>query len=222
MNDIDIIYKFLRDIAAHNDRAWFADHRDEYDRARAIFEHMAEQIIAGLSTIDPSVGHLGVKDCTYRFYRDTRFSEDKSPYKRHFGLYIAAHGKKAFHGGYYLHIEPEACMLAGGAYCLPTDILRAVRQSVVDEIDEFRSIVEEPEFRRLFPTLGMDRVKTVPKGFPRDFPFPEYIRPKDYSLGTAIPDDFLRQTDWLQQTLHVFEVMKPFLDFINYTIDDYE
>ena len=41
MNDIDIIYKFLRDIAAHNDRAWFADHRDEYDRARAIFEHMA-------------------------------------------------------------------------------------------------------------------------------------------------------------------------------------
>ena len=113
-------------------------------------------------------------------------------------------------------------MLAGGAYCLPTDILRAVRQSVVDEIDEFRSIVEEPEFRRLFPTLGMDRVKTVPKGFPRDFPFPEYIRPKDYSLGTAIPDDFLRQADWLQQTLHVFEVMKPFLDFINYTIDDYE
>ena len=95
-------------------------------------------------------------------------------------------------------------------------------QSVVDEIDEFRSIVEEPEFRRLFPTLGMDRVKTVPKGFPRDFPFPEYIRPKDYSLGTAIPDDFLRQADWLQQTLHVFEVMKPFLDFINYTIDDYE
>lgn len=222
MTDIDIVYKFLRDVAAHNDRVWFAAHRDEYDRARLIFETMAEQLIGGLAVIDPTVGHLSVKDCTYRFYRDTRFSEDKSPYKRHFGLYVAAHGKKAFHGGYYLHIEPASCMIAGGAYCLPSNILRTVRQSVVDEIEEFRSIVEAPEFRRLFPTLGMDRVKTVPKGFPRDFPFPEYIRPKDYSVATQIPDDFLRQPDWLQQTLHVFEVMKPFLDFINYTIDDYE
>ena len=222
MKDIDIVYKFLRDIATHNDRAWFAAHRDEYDRARAIFEGMAEQVIAGLAIIDPSVAHLGVKDCTYRFYRDTRFSEDKSPYKRHFGLYVAAHGKKAFHGGYYLHIEPEACMIAGGAYCLPANILRAVRQSIVDEIDEFRSIVEAPEFHSLFPTLGMDRVKTIPKGFSRDFPFPDYIRPKDYSIASPIPDDFLRQSDWLQQTLHAFEVMKPFLNFINYAIDEFE
>ena len=216
------ILKFLRQVMAHNNREWFQEHKKEYEAVRAEFERGVEQALQRIVTFDPEIAHVQVKDCTYRFYRDTRFSEDKSPYKRHFGLYIAAHGKKAFHGGYYLHIEPEACMLAGGAYCLPTDILRAVRQSVVDEIDEFRSIVEEPEFRRLFPTLGMDRVKTVPKGFPRDFPFPEYIRPKDYSLGTAIPDDFLRQADWLQQTLHVFEVMKPFLDFINYTIDDYE
>ena len=216
------ILKFLRQVMTHNNREWFQDHKKDYEAVRAEFERGVQQAIERIMTFDPEIAHVQVKDCTYRFYRATRFSEDKSPYKRHFGLYIAAHGKKAFHGGYYLHIEPEACMLAGGAYCLPTDILRAVRQSVVDEIDEFRSIVEEPEFRRLFPTLGMDRVKTVPKGFPRDFPFPEYIRPKDYSLSTAIPDDFLRQADWLQQTLHVFEVMKPFLDFINYTIDDYE
>jgi len=220
--DINLVYKFLSDVANHNERSWFQSHRDDYDRARMIFEEMTQQLINRLSLIDPSVAHLTVRDCTYRFYRDTRFSEDKSPYKRHFGAYIAAHGKKAFHGGYYLHIQPGECMIAGGAYCLPSAMLKAVRQSIVNEIDEFRNIVEEPSFRRLFPVLGTCRVKTMPKGFPREFPYPEYLRPKDYAVGTPIDDDFLRQDDWLDRTIEIFQLMKPFIDFINYTIDDYE
>ena len=219
---IDVVYAFLSNIAIHNDRAWFVGHRDEYDRARMIFEDMAQQLINRLSVIDTSLAHLTVRDCTYRFYRDTRFSEDKSPYKQHFGTYIAAHGKKAFHGGYYLHIQPGECMIAGGAYCLPSNILKAVRQSIVDETEEFRGIVEDPEFKRLFPIIGMDRLKTLPVGFPRDYPYPEYLRPKDYSIATSIGDDFLRQDNWLEQTVAVFQKMKPFIDFVNYTIDDYE
>ena len=219
---IDVVYAFLSNIAIHNDRAWFVEHRDEYDRARMIFEDMAQQLINRLSVIDTSLAHLTVRDCTYRFYRDTRFSEDKSPYKQHFGVYVAAHGKKAFHGGYYLHIQPGECMIAGGAYCLPSNILKAVRQSIVDETEEFRGIVEDPEFKRLFPIIGMDRLKTLPVGFPRDYPYPEYLRPKDYSIATSISDDFLRQDNWLEQTVAVFQKMKPFIDFVNYTIDDYE
>ena len=41
------------------------------------------------------------KEWAYRFYRDTRFSPDKSPYKNHLGAYIDAKGKKALRGGYY-------------------------------------------------------------------------------------------------------------------------
>lgn len=220
--DIDIVYAFLRNIAVHNDRAWFAEHRGEYDSARMVFEGMAQQLINRLGIMDASLAHLTLRDCTYRFYRDTRFSEDKSPYKLHFGTYIAAHGKKAFHGGYYLHIQPGECMIAGGAYCLPSNILKAVRQSIVDETDVFRGIVEDPEFKRLFPVIGMDRLKTLPLGFPRDYPYPEYLRPKDYSIATSVDDDFLRQADWLDQTVAIFQKMKPFIDFVNYTIDDYE
>ena len=216
------MYAFLRNIAVHNDRTWFAEHRSEYDSARMVFEGMAQQLINRLGIMDSSLAHLTLRDCTYRFYRDTRFSEDKSPYKSHFGTYIAAHGKKAFHGGYYLHIQPGECMIAGGAYCLPSNILKAVRQSIVDDTEEFRGIVENPEFKRLFPVIGMDRLKTLPVGFPRDYPYPEYLRPKDYSIATSVDDDFLRQADWLEQTVAIFQKMKPFIDFVNYTIDDYE
>ena len=112
--DAKRILKFLRQLAKNNNRTWFQEHKQEYDAIRADFEQGVEQAIRRIITFDPSVIHLRVKDCTYRFYRDTRFSNDKSPYKNHLGAYIAAHGKKALHGGYYLHLEPGHCMVACG------------------------------------------------------------------------------------------------------------
>ena len=102
----DLILAFLKDVAAHNNREWFNSHRDRYEEARTAFEKIVEELILHIGQFDESVRHLQVKDCTYRFYRDTRFSEDKSPYKRHLGAYINAHGKKSFwqevHGAFRL------------------------------------------------------------------------------------------------------------------------
>lgn len=216
-----LVLRFLTKIAAHNDREWMAAHRAEYDEARAAFEGLTADLIRALAEVDPAVAPLSVSDCTYRFYRDTRFSPDKSPYKRHMGAYVNPRGKKSPHGGYYLHLQPGACEIAGGAYCLEPKLLRAVRESVVDRTDEFRAIVEESRFRTLFPVIGLDRVKTMPKGFPRDFPWPDYIRCKDYCVGHAVSDAFFDDPDWMERAVDEFRVMKPFLDFVNDTIDDY-
>lgn len=222
MNNIDFILDFLKDIAIHNNREWFNTNRERYDKARQMFEEIVQQVILRIAGFDKTVIHLQVKDCTYRFYRDTRFSEDKSPYKRHLGAYINAHGKKSFHSGYYFHLEPGNCLLAGGAWCLPPPILKAVRESIVEETDTFRQIVEEKEFKTYFPIIGENHLKTLPKGFPKDYPYPDYLRPKDYSVCHNVNDDFFRQADWLEQTEKVFRKMKPFNDFINDTIDNLE
>ena len=222
MNNIDFILDFLKDIAIHNNREWFNTNRERYDKARQMFEEMVQQVILRIAGFDETVIQLQVKDCTYRFYRDTRFSEDKSPYKRHLGAYINAHGKKSFHSGYYFHLEPGNCLLAGGAWCLPPPILKAVRESIVEETDTFRQIVEEKEFKTYFPIIGENHLKTLPKGFPKDYPYPDYLRPKDYSVCHNVNDDFFRQADWLEQTEKVFRKMKPFNDFINDTIDNLE
>lgn len=120
--DTKLIFNFLRDIAANNNRPWFQEHKAEYEKAKAEFEKGVEEAINTISKFDPSISHLTVKDCCYRFYRDTRFSLDKSPYKRHFGAYISAHGKKSLHGGYYIHLQPGHCLLAIG--CLQIFSLR--------------------------------------------------------------------------------------------------
>ena len=163
-----------------------------------------------------------------------RFSQDKSPYKTHLGCYISAKGKQSFHAGYYLHLQPPSPaaesqweelngpFMAAGTWYLPPNILREVRMSIVEDLTTFREIVEKPQFRKAFPTLGYDLLKTMPKGFPKDFPYPQYLQPRMYSSGCALPIDFFQAPDWLDQVAQRFKAGKPFIDFLNDTIDDYD
>lgn len=215
------ILQFLADITLNNNRDWFNEHRARFDSIHADFEAIVAELIAAVARFDPEISTVTVKSTLYRFYRDTRFSLDKSPYKRHLGCYINPRGKKSQHGGYYLHFESGHCMVGGGAYCLESPILKAVRTSIMERIEEFRAIVEAPDFRNLFPVVGDAHLKTLPVGFPRDFAFPQYLRPKNYAVMHSLPDEFFFQEDWINQVAQQFEIMKPFLDFVNETIDDY-
>jgi uncharacterized protein (TIGR02453 family) len=218
------IIQFLKDVSANNNREWFHAHKAEYEVVKKDFEEGIGKAIVRISAFDPSIAHLGVRDCTYRFYRDTRFSPDKSPYKNHFGAYIAAHGKKALHGGYYIHLEPDNCMLAIGGYWLPTNILTSCRNEIMMRIDEFEKLVELPMgMKKSFPEgFGFERLKTCPVGFPRDFRRVDYLRAKDYGASVNVPDNFFEGDGWLEKLEDVFGPAKPFMDFINEVIDDYE
>lgn len=231
--DAKRILQFLRDLMVNNNRPWFQDHKNEYQAVKDDFERGVGQAIARISTFDNSVAHVTVKDATYRFYRDTRFSSDKSPYKNHLGAYIAAHGKKALHGGYYIHLEPGRCMLACGNYWLPTNILTSCRNEIMGNIDEWLRCVESPEFLRYYGAdetagpdaeqgFGIERLKTCPSGFPRDYEHIRYLRMKDYYCWHRVPDDFFEGEAWLDDMERIFRAGKPMLDFTNSVIDDYE
>lgn len=215
------VLNFLSGLSLHNDRQWFAENKPLYEAARQSFDAITAEMIARIAAFEPEVARLTAKDCTYRIYRDVRFSNDKSPYKTHMGAFVNPRGKKSMHGGYYIHLQHGYCMLAGGSYCLTPAILKAVRQSIVDNTAEFLQIVENPRFASLFGEIGESRVKTVPQGFPRDFPHMQYIQPRDYSIHTCMPDSFFLSAGWTEKAAEVFRVMKPFLDFVNYTVDDY-
>jgi len=229
-----LIFDFLRNVAAHNDRDWFHAHRPEYDAARQDFESGVAEMIGRIVDFDPSIAHIGVKDAVYRFYRDTRFSPDKSPYKRHFGAYIAAHGKKAFHGGYYIHLEPGHCMVCVGTYYLPTNILTATRNEILANETQWREAVENDRFVALFGRpddghwedsprgFGISMLKTCPAGFPRESDLLPYLRMKDYCCWLRVDDDFFARPDFAARAAEIMSVGKPMNDFVNAVVDDYE
>lgn len=234
--NIQLILNFLKEISAHNNREWFHAHKEAYHAMKTEFEAGVNQAIARIAEFDPSVAHITAKDACFRFYRDTRFSQDKSPYKNHLGAYISARGKKSLHGGYYLHIEPGRCLLAGGAYFLPTNILTACRNEIMARIDEWRNCVENKQFVKYFgrpaggtwidrPSdkgFGLQHLKTAPKGFPRDYEHMEYLKMKDYACWTVVPDDFFSGEQWKDEMARILQLMKPMIDFMNDVIDDYE
>lgn len=231
--DAGKILDFLRNLSANNNRQWFMEHKGEYMEARADFENGVAQAISRISTFDPSVAHLSVKDCTYRFNRDTRFSADKSPYKNHLGAYIAAHGKKALHGGYYIHLEPGHCIVSCGNYCLPTNILTACRNEIMANERQWLECVENPDFLKYYGAgenagwddgqgFGLERLKTCPSGFPRDYKYIKYLRMKDYCCWHTVGDDFFQGENWLDDMEKILLAGKPMMDFINSVIDDYE
>lgn len=240
---------FLKAVAANNDRQWMQEHKDEFTACRKDFEQTVTDIITEFTKFDSEIGNLQAKDCCYRFYRDIRFSPDKSPYKRHFGAYICSDGKKSLRGGYYIHLEPGNCLLATGSYWLPTNILTSCRNEIMGNIDQWLAAVENPKFLRFFgrpgagvwPELagdydeqqaakaktsekgfGLTMLKTCPAGFPRDYEHIEYLRMKDYCCWRSVPDTFFEGDRWLTESMKIFKVAKPMMDFMNAVIDDYE
>ncbi len=236
--DTKRILIFLNEVAANNNRPWFQQHKDEYLACKADFENGVQKAIDRIALFDTTISHLTPKDCCYRFYRDIRFSEDKSPYKRHFGAYICSKGRKSLHAGYYLHVQPGRCFLSAGSYWLPTNILTSCRNEIMGNIDEWRKAVESKPFLKYFgkPSsgrwseeeelsakgFGLSHLKTAPKDFPRDYEHIAYIRMKDYATWHRVDDSFFEGNDWLDEMERIFKAAKPMMDIINSVIDDYE
>lgn len=216
------IFQFLRALRRHNDREWFAAHKQDYLRVKETAENFTARLIAALAGIDPEAARLTPADCTYRIYRDTRFSADKTPYKTHIGIFICPpFGKKSIMAGHYFHLEPDNTFYACGTWYLPPKALKAVRQSIYDEIDEYRSIVESAEFRQYFTSVGEDFLKTAPKGFPKKWQWIDYLRPRMFCATAPLSEEAVCAPDAIDRLLDMMRQGKRLDDFLNYTIEDY-
>ncbi|HEY6914346.1 MAG TPA: DUF2461 domain-containing protein [Paludibacter sp.] len=220
--NIQNILQFLEELKINNNREWFAENKARYDGLRADFEKLSKDLILEISHFDEDIKHVEVKDCVFRIYRDTRFSHDKTPYKTHFGVFIAsAGGRKSQRGGYYLHLDPDGCFVAAGVWCPQPDLLKALRQSVYDNIDEMNEIRHNPEFSRYFNDFyEEDKLKTVPRGFPKDFPDAELLKLKHYMVEYKFDEKMLESDNFVQQVAQIVKCAYPLNRFLNYTVDE--
>ena len=216
-----MILEFLKDLAANNDREWFAENKPRYNEALEALKDAVDTLIAGLGAFDDNVKYLQAKDCVYRIYRDIRFSPDKSPYKRHMAAYIARGGRKSICPGYYFHLQPGGeSLLAGGLYCMDSKMVKAARRAISDNAEEFLEVVGESSFKDTFVFAG-DRLKRMPLGFEQDSSVAEYLKYKDFTVMHKLPDNFFNNEGWENQIVEWCKVLKPYNDFMNAALDDY-
>lgn len=216
------IIAFLDELKANNNKDWFDTNRKRYLELKEQFINFTEKLIEGISAFDPSVAGQKPKDCIFRINRDVRFSNDKSPYKTHFGAYITSSGRNSGLAGYYFHVEAHDTnyigghILAAGAHMLEPKELLSIRTEIMDDPDGFIACLKKAKG---FAMDDSDKLKRMPKGFPEDFKYAEYLKQKNYSLMQYLTDEQINSPNLLELALGQFATATPLNTYLNRAID---
>lgn len=205
---------FLKSLSENNNREWFAAHKDQYKACDRALKEFAAKLINGIASFDPSVAGLTVADCTYRIYRDIRFSHNKSPYKTWTGVFVAPHGKKAGYAGYYIHFEPTGCFLYAGSHCPEPVVLRSIREEIIDNGDNMVAAIDNSNGFRL---VVENSLKRNPKEFPAGHKYDALLRLKDFGVEKPLNFECVAAGEQalLEQALTDFKSIQPLVEILN-------
>jgi len=211
---MDKVLQFLKELSTNNNREWFNDNRKRYEESRDKMIFLTDVLINEIGKFDSEVRGIGPKDCVFRIFRDVRFSKDKRPYKTNFGSFICKGGRKSMNPGYYFHIEPGRSFLGGGIYMPPAEPLRAIRNYMSEHAEEFIEITTDTTFKKDFPEMYEDRLKTAPKGFPKDHEFISLLRYKSFIFSKEIDDLVVKSDGYIEQMVQSFRQLQPVNGFL--------
>lgn len=211
------VIDFLNRLGQNNNREWFTDHKSEYKALEKRLKEFAAKLINGIAAFDPSVAGLTVADCTYRIYRDIRFSHDKSPYKTWSGIFIAPHGKKAGYAGYYIHFEGAGCFLFAGSHYPEPIVLKSIREEILDNGDAMLAAIEATNG---FTLVRGNTLKRTPKDFPTGHKHDELLRLKDFGIEKPIDISQFESDDaLLTAVLNDFRSTYTLVDILNRAVN---
>lgn len=220
----ETILKYLSGLRDNNNREWYHAYKEEYREAAAEFEALVQELIFRIGETDGSVLHNNPKDLTFRLTRDTRFSHDKSPYNPAFRAHISSKGKLPVPVGYYIMIKPgDESFLGGGLFAdMFKDATAMVRNYIAAHPAEWEEIIENKEFRALFSVRGT-ALKNVPSGYGKEHPQAEYLKHKSWYLEYPVRDgEVLNAESFLERSVSVFRLMKPFNDYLNRALTGFQ
>jgi uncharacterized protein (TIGR02453 family) len=157
--------RFFRGLARHNTRAWYQDHRDEFVRhLKEPFEDFIGEMIERVAALDPAM-RCEPREAIFRLARDTRFSNDKTPYKTHLGAVIAPDGRKTRAAAFYVQLGVEGLGIATGVYQPDKAQLYAIRKAIRADGATLERLLRDRTFRRLFGELQGERNVRLPPEF---------------------------------------------------------
>ena len=216
------LFNYLRELRENNDREWFKTNKGRYDVLHKEHIGIVQQLIDRMAAFDPEIAGLDAKSCIYRIYRDIRFSNDKTPYKTHFGAYMTGYGGRTSpYGGYYLHIEPDNSFVSGGVWCPEPKMLKQLRRDIYNNIEEFTGILENEKFRQTFGELEGEKLQRMPDGFPKDCPYESILKQKSFVVSSLKSEEFFYSERWMDEVTDDFKMLFPFNRFLNYTMVEF-
>jgi uncharacterized protein (TIGR02453 family) len=160
--------RFFRDLARHNERAWFHANKARYEaKVRDPFLRLIGELAEPLARISPNfrADPRPIGGSLFRIQRDTRFANDKTPYKTWAGArFFHERGRQVEAPLFYLQIAPGDSFVAAGLWRPSSPTLRRLRDFLIDNPAAWKRAVHAPAFRRRFE-LGGESLTRPPRGF---------------------------------------------------------
>jgi uncharacterized protein (TIGR02453 family) len=215
--------QFLTTLKKNNTKEWFDANRNKYTTAKEDMTIFAAAMLKAISAFDESVAHLEPKDCLFRINRDVRFSKNKAPYKTNMAMYISKGRKKALNtAGYYVHVEPGASFMAGGIWMPMAPELKKIRQEIDYSFHDLQKILKNKKFASTFGDIERSEevvLSRPPKGYDAENEAIEYLKLKSFIASVPLPDALLTDKKLVPTIGKNFEVMHPFIHFLNRALD---
>ncbi|GAA4435142.1 DUF2461 domain-containing protein [Ravibacter arvi] len=213
---------FLKDLAQHNNKEWFAENRGRYESAKSDLETLVDYLITNVGRFE-DLGNIRPKDCIFRINRDIRFSKNKDPYKSFLSAAIGPGGRNSGRIDYYVHIQPHGeSFLGGGMWEATPAQLNKFRQEVDYNAHQLKTIIENPVFRAFFPLVWGEKLKTAPKGYPKDHPEIDLLQRKQLFFMHKFTDEEVIAPGFPDRVIEGIQLLKPYTDFLNYVFFDEE
>ncbi|TDB27848.1 DUF2461 domain-containing protein [Stenotrophomonas sp. ATCM1_4] len=219
----DASYKFLRGLARHNDKAWFAEHKQQYE------EYVRQPFLRLITDLQPDLTEVSahfradprtVGGSLFRIYRDSRFSNDKTPYKTWQGARLFHERRKEVPApSYYIHLAPGENFIGAGIWHPEPDTQRKLRQFIFDNPGSWKAAAHAPAVRKRYDFETSEKLVRPPRGFPADFEFIDDLKHRNWVLWRAIDDDTMTGPRLRQTLAKDLAALAPFVDYLCAALD---
>ncbi|MDR3751971.1 MAG: DUF2461 domain-containing protein [Terracidiphilus sp.] len=208
--------KFLRGLARNNDREWFQPRK-------AVFEaELKEPMLAIIRNVTDAMVDFApsfvrpAEKCLFRIYRDTRFSNNKLPYKTHVAAWWSHSGlEKTSGAGFYFHVSAKEVVIAAGAYMPEKDQLAQIRHWMLDHHMEFRKLLQKAAIRKTFSEFEGNALTRPPKGFPCEHPGMDLIKCRQWGLAATLPAEEALKPGFAGLLIKDFKLAAPVVEALN-------
>ena len=219
----DASFKFLRALARNNDKAWFNEHKSQYE------DHVRQPFLRLLTDLQPDLAQISthyrsdprtVGGSLFRIYRDARFSNDKSPYKPWQGARLYHERRKQVAApSFYVHLQPGQCFVGAGLWHPEAHTQRRVRQFIFDNPGSWKMAAHAPAFRKRFHFESSQMLSRPPRGFPADFEMIEDLKHRNFAFTRPLQDSDMTGPRLHRIIAEDLVRLGPFVDYLCAALD---
>lgn len=207
-------FKFLKELAVHNDREWFNANKQRYvDDVRDPLLQLVSDLGPRLQKVSKNIiaDSRPVGGSLFRIHRDTRFAKDKSPYKTYAGMTFRHADGKDVPAGFYLHVEPGHCFMAAGLWHGQPQALKEIRDAIVAHPGHWKRVVSSRSFEL---DESSDALKRPPRGYDPEHPFVSDLKRKSFTSSTDFGQRDLFENDFLARYAKACKERAPLMEFL--------